>query len=334
MNIRSLDLHWGEFVAMISSLDVSFDVICLTEIGTKNLEERAALLSNKYQFQYEAPVDNKFGGTGIFIKNDLQITERTDLKIQKDHDLEIENIWYEITGRKNKVVIGTIYRHPGIRNNVTKFIEKAEKTINTLANNNIRSIVCGDLNIDALKIQINENTNNFFNMLSTNNFTPTITLPTRITDHTITLIDHILIKTTIKDIENTLTSGNIYSDITDHLPNFLIIHNDKSKPEPEERPYVRLYGEQNMAKFKDLFEKDWGHFFENEDPNKAVEILNTKFSHAYNKSFPLKRVSRNRAKDKKWMTLGLRISLNKKAQLYKKKIKSPTQKKHRGPQKV
>ena len=45
--------------------------------------------------------------------------------------------------------------------------------------------------------------------------------PARITDHTATLIDKIF----FNSIEYETISGNIISDITDHLPNFLIIKN-------------------------------------------------------------------------------------------------------------
>jgi hypothetical protein len=49
---------------------------------------------------------------------------------------------------------------------------------------------------------------------------PQIIQPTRITDHTATLIDNIF----LNSIEYDTMSGNLLTDITDHLPNFIIIN--------------------------------------------------------------------------------------------------------------
>ena len=48
-----------------------------------------------------------------------------------------------------------------------------------------------------------------------------VTKPTRITDHSATLIDHIF----FNSLEYYTVSGNIIYDISDHLPNFVLIDN-------------------------------------------------------------------------------------------------------------
>ena len=146
MNIRSLDRHWGEFISLLNSLDFNFDIIALTEIGTKNLKERTAFMKD-YNFYYDVPLKNKFGGAGILVKKELKVTERRDLKICSEADMETENVWYEITDNKNKLIVGTVYRHPGNKNNMVKFCEKLENIISVLENNNIKCIICGDINI-------------------------------------------------------------------------------------------------------------------------------------------------------------------------------------------
>ena len=54
-----------------------------------------------------------------------------------------------------------------------------------------------------------------------NAFMPTIILPTRVTSHTCTLIDHIFYYS--KTRRNNIFSGNLFLDITDHFANFLIL---------------------------------------------------------------------------------------------------------------
>ena len=51
--------------------------------------------------------------------------------------------------------------------------------------------LCGDFNIDLLKIENNQNYHQFYNMLCSFGFLPKIIQPTRVTDHHSTLIDKI-----------------------------------------------------------------------------------------------------------------------------------------------
>ena len=51
-------------------------------------------------------------------------------------------------------------------------------------------------------------------------FLPQILQPTRVTDHSATIIDNIF----FNSLEHHSVSGNIVHDLTDHLPNFLIIN--------------------------------------------------------------------------------------------------------------
>jgi hypothetical protein len=74
------------------------------------------------------------------------------------------------------------------------------------------------------------------------NYIPYITLPTRITEQSATLIDNIFLHhiTVTTTIEEKITSGNLLTDITDHLPNFLMYGQHEIKTN-DERPYVRIY---------------------------------------------------------------------------------------------
>ena len=81
-----------------------------------------------------------------------------------------------------------IYCHP--RGNVKLFTEHFEKSLSKIeSNRSIRhSIITGDFNID-----LNNNTNEYLNVVLKNGFIPAILLPIRITNHVFTLIDHIFI---------------------------------------------------------------------------------------------------------------------------------------------
>ena len=96
----------------------------------------------------------------------------------------------------------------------------------------------GDINIDLLKNEQTQ-TQNYLDTLLSFNLTSAITIPTRFTDRSVTLIDHIFIRLPKLKINNMITAGNLITDISDHLPNFVIIDFDVKKS--KERPLVRVF---------------------------------------------------------------------------------------------
>ncbi len=80
-------------------------------------------------------------------------------------------------------------------------------------------------------------------MILSNNFIPHITLPTRIADHSISIIDRILLIESDK-LCNKITAGNIYNNITDHMPNFILIYlHNRDSYKNTKRLIIRLYSE-------------------------------------------------------------------------------------------
>ena len=78
-----------------------------------------------------------------------------------------------------------------------------------------------------------------------------------------------------------------------------------------------------MSKTRILFQKllgdvNWDIELEHKNVNEAMMTFNQKLTVAYNKSFPFKRLSRKRAKDKPWITTGLKESIKQKHLLYQK----------------
>ena len=89
-------------------------------------------------------------------------------------------------------------------------------------NVNTISIIAGDFSIDLINSE-NKQFEHYINSILQTSFIPCVTIPTRITYHSTSLIDHILLKTTKKLIQTKISAGNIINDISDHLPNFIII---------------------------------------------------------------------------------------------------------------
>ena len=63
--------------------------------------------------------------------------------------------------------------------------------------------------------------------------------------------------------------------------------------------------------------------FSTQDTNQCYNLFIDKYTYAFNKAFPLIRVSRKQAKDKQWITKGIKISIRHKNRLYKKYVNKP-----------
>ena len=147
-------------------------------------------------------------------------------------------------------------------------------------------------------------------------------LPTRITDTSATLIDHIYYRANLKtslSISDNIFTGTLITDITDHLANFLIIPQQPSLYSTNERPFTRIFSAKNKKLFSDeLASCDWTSLVYSSDNvdssfNNFISVL----THAAEKSFPLIRTSRKSFKDKKWVTKGIKKSSETKNRLYK-----------------
>ena len=88
-----------------------------------------------------------------------------------------------------------------------------------------KPIITGNFNLNLIKYMQNTGVNQFLENILSNNFIPQVTLPTRITEKTATLIDNIFTNS-YKHNSNCLSS-NITTYISDHLPQFLITENLK-----------------------------------------------------------------------------------------------------------
>ena len=69
-----------------------------------------------------------------------------------------------------------------------------------------------------------------------------------------------------------------------------------------------------------LCEINWNKELQDKNVDEAMLAFNQKFKIAYSKSFLFKRLSRKRAKDKPWITTGLKGSIKQKHLLYQKFI--------------
>ena len=176
----------------------------------------------------------------------------------------------------------------------------------------LKNIIIRDFNLDLLKCDSHFDTDSFLNIMLSNRFQPHIVQPTRITDHSSTFIDNIF----FYSIDEFFTvSVNLIYDLSDHLPNFVIINNYHNLP--------------NKIK---LFKRDYSNFDENlfveesleSDPSKMFDSLYSNLSKIIDNHIPIKQLSRKelKVKSKPWVTSAIKTSIQIKNKLYKKFLKT------------
>ena len=262
LNIRSLPKHGGELVCLLEVLETKFDIIVLTEIGSRNISTVKHLLEN-YQLYYVIPKDKMFGGVGICVNEELTDVHAVDeFTIQKSchcPKCEIENLFIKSRYHNSQNIVGGLYRHPNGK--TAHFVNDLETSLHRIGDA-VTTILAGDINIDLIKFE-NDDTMNYLITLLSNRYLPYITLPSRLTDFSATCIDHVFVKFTRQELVNAadVISGMFYFDMTDHLPCFLSIKS-KYNPSNTAKPKVRLFGDRNCCKFREMMSTyDWSSLY-------------------------------------------------------------------------
>ena len=88
-----------------------------------------------------------------------------------------------------RIMAGVVYRHPN--SNFLAFQDVLFSTLHKLSSCNCPYYILRDFNIDFLKINSNTSVADFNNFTNCYSFHCQINKPTRITDHSSTLLDHL-----------------------------------------------------------------------------------------------------------------------------------------------
>lgn len=303
-NIRSIRKNFDNFSILLNEINISFDIIILTECWLDdsytnlNLKDYTTLHSTKHL--------NQNDGIVIFAKDSLNssiteinLTEANCIKISLGPDISIF----------------AVYRPPCYNNlspffnSLNKLLEKNKKTQ--------QLIIAGDMNINLLNGQ--PITTEYLSLLTHYGFNSTINSPTRITSNSESCIDHIFVKTKKKT-----SSSIIRSTVTDHFTTTLSIHLNKKQKE-EKNTSV-----QDKINFKSLIEdihnESWSNVLNEPDPNNALNTfmntIGTYITKNTTKNTP-KNYSHKEKKITPWITKGLVNSIHKRDTMHMQVRKYP-----------
>ena len=219
-NINGLETKIDNLHSLLSSLNSSIDIICITETSLNCTQTNLRINTNLDGYvQFFMPTNSTKGGTSIYVQNKYDVLERSDLNITNDH---FEANWIEIKNKNGKnLICGAVYRHPHNHlTNYSEFSEYLEKILYKMMKENKEIFVCGDFNYD-LKVLSNNNTSKFYDLMSSFGLFPTILIPTRVERTSSTIIDNIF----TNNAEKNLLSGVVETDLSDHFSQFITLKN-------------------------------------------------------------------------------------------------------------
>ncbi len=304
VNIASLNKHIDDLKFILSSLNYNFDIIGISEhkILKDTVPSNNIKIPGYDDFKFE-PTETNCGGTGFYIKDNLDYIIRKDLQINSPTHYESMFIEIIFPNRKN-LIIGCIYRHPSSSISIEDFMNVyLDPIMQKISLEKKQCVLMGDFNVDLLKAEIKNDANLFYNNLSSHFFTPYILQPTRLQSKS--LIDNIF----FNSLEYQSKSGNILIEISDHLIQFLILEGYvRDKILPDINMYKRDFKNFNEREFNEVVINgiDWDRIcaFEKNDPDFSCKNFINTFNFHLDEFAPYKKVTKNEYKLmlKPWIT--------------------------------
>ena len=240
-------------------------------------------------------------------------------------------------GHRKTAILGNVYRSPAPSNKAKNFnilFEKILQKLNTNRYANKIKYIVGDFNQDLIKHDSDDDCQNLIDIAHGNGFVQIVSRPTRITEHSATLIDHVY----TNSIDSTLSCNILTLDLSDHLATHTKItlgtstaqSRTLSAQSKSDKRNIRIFNEANDLKFKQLInEETWEEAIsENLDAESAYNKFNDIYTKHYNSAYPLKsehvRRKNERQNPKPWILPWLEDACARKNDLFHKFINEPT----------
>lgn len=202
-NIRSVNANFDELLLLLEN-DMNFkdiDVIILTETWHNVLSCNYVL--DGYSLFFSSIKRNQNDGVMVFVKHYLNV------EFVEYNFVDFNIVKLYISNTDVPINLLCVYRSPLTDNDI--FIETIKELINEIKNNNALTVITGDMNINIVGVQ--ENNNKYLNLLSEGGFISFINVFTRLPrgfNHS--CLDHIFINGN-ENLTSKINAGVILTDI-------------------------------------------------------------------------------------------------------------------------
>ena len=310
---------------LFASQNIHFHAICIQESWIHDDSKLPLVALEGYQCFSIKATTSSHGGLITYVDDEY------DVQVKKTVD--DSNIWEGLflelnhSSFQNKIIIGNVYKPPRDNNsarNINAFKSEIEQILQEIGISNNEALICGDYNINLLKINGEAHFSEFFDTMLGHSFYPKITLPTRFNRTSgATLIDNIYCKLSSQTL--TTSAGIILDEISDHYPYFLGIDNLNIKqtkpPRLVKQKVNNIRAMENLR--DDMLDSNITSKLNCDllaDPNDNYNVLHRHMKSLKDKHMPEKYVKFNKHRHKKtnWISYGILRSIKFRDDVYVK----------------
>ena len=342
-NIRSLIKNMARLREESTDLSNKYDILCFNETGC-NIDCLPNGLDDIIIEGFHEPLimnpvrkSNKGGGLAVYINKRVCASEefeQLDKPIDQDPTFEAEFQCVRIRNTKctgKTIILVNTYRSPSRK--PTKFVEILDNTLCRLQRyHNKQILLVGDYNIDLMKFETDAIGQSLIETTESKGFVQVISKPTRITDYSMTLIDHVYSNM----INKIVSTSVITTDMSDHLATHIVVSLDCNSStfnatlnqEQIDGAESRIFNAAADQKFKELIDNEQWDIPEGLDADDQYDHFITIYNGHYDSAYPVRKNRQRRRNErldpKPWILPWLEDACFRKNCMYNEFVKFPT----------
>ena len=280
----------------------SLDVYCLSETFLTETINDSYLCIDGYTFVRKDRLNKRGGGLIMYVRDGISY------KCRKDLERPIETLCIEIKYSNRSILLTSVYRPPNNdSDSIQHWLSNMEESMYTIY------ILMGDININIMSDKKDKLQESWISLTTNIQLNQIIKEPTRVTNTSETLIDHIY----VSDDLPVLYSSPIKYSISDHFPVFAVFkmtNIDYNKNDGRHKTITyRKYNNFNSATFlSDLQNAPWlTNGAENISMDQYLQSFISTFTKIIDKHLPLVTKRIKRPKQPEWISNNILLAINK-----------------------
>ena len=317
LNIRSIPANLTQFRAHLDTLRMNFKIIALSETAINS--HHTCYNIPGYTIEQDFRPKRKGGGVALYIDSNLQYKVRNDLNLGDNTNSIFVEIDRNQLKSKYNTIIGCIYRPPSY--SLQSFNDSLTNMLSILQKKKKHILIAGDfnVNVDPL-IRGDSNTQNFKNIFSSNFLFPLISRPTRVTNHSATVIDNIY--SNASDLSTTWRSGILRFSISDHYAIFCISNTIKMTVD-KQTITKRNFSQKAISRFTKCVRSQSWISLDSLDTQNAFSWFQRVIDLHFEEHFPKQTITMSYKNRLPWLTEKLRTQIKDKNSMHIQVMRNP-----------
>ncbi len=308
LNVHYLESKLPLLKVQLDSFKSPIQILGFSETFLTENTRDSALYLDGYSIHRRDRQGKGGGGVLVYVADNIAAIRRSDL----EHPL-VECVWLEVKPKGCKAfLLCNIYRPPDAKDD---WLSTFENVLINASKDQVELVLMGDFNVDLCQ---GERVSKLVDITESFQLTQVIDEPTRITQSSQTLIDHIY----VTDLNKIVDSKVVQWDLSDHFAILAIHHNKCSKESDSQHKVISFRSMKQFDKdsfLNDLMTVPWEIVTQSSDPEEALSTWYELFLTVLDKHAPVKTKRVKKWHQADWITQDILEAIKKRKDLRKKK---------------